>query len=566
MTRMRVHQIVAVLVVALVLVVSGCAREVPGSPHRQASTTSVASIPPTALILDASDSMLTADAPGKRIDAAKSAATGLVEAVPAGSKLAVLAYGAGTGNSPAEHAAGCQDITTLVPLGDADRANATAAINRLTPRGFTPIAEALTRAAGVLPKQGEASIVLVSDGEDTCGKPPCPVARSLVQAHPQLQISTVGFRTDGAASAELRCIADASDGLFVGAANSAQLRARLLATAGSGDPAPSITGGALAGIDLGTPLTEVRKQHNGFPAGGRRDGDSTIIVWHDCDWVFGSEGTLTEIRPHSGRTIDGITIGSSFADVTRYYGSPITQEKPADGATTYTFDADPSSDAGYRITFSGTGDEAQVTRIIVCGCAPRAKAAANGPASEVLRPVTRTGATTTGWLKDTTKNSGGYFECSLTSVPGVVDAGLYWCSGSSGSDQGVCAKSFDGKSMLCVTDVNRKTLTLFTPSTPVNFKTKAMSPNMPLQLALDGGITCTYSAVRGFPVNNSTDPSAQTRYNCGGVGNNATYVWSKGDADPISRGTTWTVPYGKADSTPLRSLAVTKVTYVGFGE
>ncbi|WP_168700551.1 hypothetical protein [Gordonia paraffinivorans] len=43
------------------------------------------------------------------------------------------------------------------------------AVDGLTPRGFTPIAESLRQAAATLPTDGDVAIVLVSDGEDTCG-------------------------------------------------------------------------------------------------------------------------------------------------------------------------------------------------------------------------------------------------------------------------------------------------------------------------------------------------------------------------------------------------------------
>lgn len=569
---MCARHIIAILSIALMLGVAACSRNGTAAPadsasaasNSAASTTTATAIAPTVLIVDASDSMLTNDAPGKRIDAAKSAASGLVDALPEGAKLAILTYGTGTGTTPAEHAKGCRDVSTLVPLGSVDRTTATAAINGLTPRGLTPIAEALTRAAALLTAPGPASIVLVSDGKDTCGRPPCPVARTLVKAHPQLQISTVGFRTDGRASSALRCIADASDGLFVAAQNSAQLEARLLATT-SGDTTALINGDALDGIALGTKLIDVRKQHSDFPAGGRRDGDTTVIVWRDCGWVFGSDGALTEIRPYHGRTIDGITVGSTFAEVKRYYGNPTAQARETGDTVTYTFNADSNSDAGYRITFDGSGDSAKVTRIIVCSCGTNPQSGASGPVTEVLRPVTKTGSTTAGWMKDATHNHG-YYGCDHSPVPGVVDDGLYWCSGSSGIDQGVCAKSFNGNALLCVIDPERKVLTLKTPSKALTVVPKAMSPHMPLWVTLEGGITCAYSLVRGFSVTNETAPDAKGQYSCGGIGTDVTYLWSQGDADPFRRGSTWTATYGKDGSRPLQSLTVTKVTYVGFGE
>ncbi|MCK0437934.1 VWA domain-containing protein [Gordonia alkaliphila] len=359
------------LVVALTtaLVVAGCT-SVDGTPSRSSNTApAITAIAPTAIILDASDSMTSDDAPGPRIAAAKRAATGLIDALPDGSDLALLSYGTGTGTTPAEAAAGCRDVTTLVPLGPLDRAPMTAAIEAITPRGFTPIAESLRRAAALLPADSAAAIVLISDGEDTCGTPPCDVAGELKRANAQLQISTVGFRTEGAASDQLRCIADVTGGLFVEAANEAQLAARLLATQ-NGSAAATVNGAAFEGIDLGQSLTDIRRQHPDFPNTGIVEDDLTIVHWHDCDWAFDRSQQLVQIRPaEEVRTIDGVGAGSTVGDAQRFYGPPVATVKESDGTYTLTFDAG-GDKAAYQVTASGTDGSAVITRIVVCRCLP----------------------------------------------------------------------------------------------------------------------------------------------------------------------------------------------------
>jgi len=193
-------RIALVSLCAAAAVVAGCSSE--GNPQ-PAEESSAAAVPvpevvaPTALILDASDSMATEDAPGPRIDAARTAVRELVAALPSDTRLAVLAYGTGTSNRPSDHAAGCRDVTTLIPFGPMNRDRVRNAVDGLTPRGFTPIAESLRQAATTLPTDGDVAIVLVSDGEDTCGEPPCPVAEQLKRDNPRLRISTLGFKTAG---------------------------------------------------------------------------------------------------------------------------------------------------------------------------------------------------------------------------------------------------------------------------------------------------------------------------------------------------------------------------------
>ena len=68
---------------------------------------------PVMIVLDASGSMNQADAPGPRIDAAKSAVDELIDGLPAETQVGLQVYGTGTGSTDAEKAAGCTDIKTL---------------------------------------------------------------------------------------------------------------------------------------------------------------------------------------------------------------------------------------------------------------------------------------------------------------------------------------------------------------------------------------------------------------------------------------------------------------------
>lgn len=151
----------------------------PSSDARGTSTAAPSSVP-TVLVLDASGSMSETDAPGPRIDAAKVAAHGLIDALPAHSSVALETYGTATSSDPAAKDAGCHDVTVLRPLGPLDRGTINAAIDRIAPSGYTPISLALQTAAGQLTVDNSPqAIVLVSDGEDTCDTPPCDTAAQL---------------------------------------------------------------------------------------------------------------------------------------------------------------------------------------------------------------------------------------------------------------------------------------------------------------------------------------------------------------------------------------------------
>ena len=167
------------------------------------------------LILDASSSMLEEDADGSRIDAAKQAANDLVESLPATANMGLMVYGAKESDAPDNRDAGCKDIETLVPVGKVDKGEFTSAIDGLSPKGYTPMGNSLRAAAKELGDEGQRSIILVSDGIDSCAPPPvCEVAKELAADGVDLAIHTVGFKVDDAAREELQCIAQAGNGEF----------------------------------------------------------------------------------------------------------------------------------------------------------------------------------------------------------------------------------------------------------------------------------------------------------------------------------------------------------------
>ncbi|WP_308282609.1 vWA domain-containing protein [Pseudonocardia nigra] len=202
----------------------------------------------TMVVLDASGSMTGADpAGGTKMEAAKRAVHALVETVPDGAPVGLAAYGTGTGNSDAEREPGCRDVTVLREPAPVDRAAFTASVDALVPRGYTPIGRSLQVAAEHLPAEGPRSIVLVSDGEDTCAPPePCEVARTLAGQGVDLVVHAVGFGVDDAARAQLTCIAQTTGGTYTDAPDAEALQ-RVL---------PRVAASAMRNYEpAGTPIT-----------------------------------------------------------------------------------------------------------------------------------------------------------------------------------------------------------------------------------------------------------------------------------------------------------------------
>jgi Ca-activated chloride channel family protein len=181
------------------------------------------------IILDASGSMNDLDEDEVPfIEKAKQAVLRLIEALPDGLAVGLRVYGHREPNT--DPVRGCLDTELVVPVGPLDREAIREAVEGLGASGFTPIGLSLREAAADLPGEGPRSIVLISDGEDTCAPPdPCRVAEELFGAAFDVRIESVGFLIDTGSAAEqqLRCIAEVTGGEYRPAGRAEDLVARL---------------------------------------------------------------------------------------------------------------------------------------------------------------------------------------------------------------------------------------------------------------------------------------------------------------------------------------------------
>jgi hypothetical protein len=195
------------------------------APVQQPASAS-AQPPAMLLVLDASGSMLIDDGTGRpKIDAAKEALNTLVNALPDGAPVGLRVYGATVPNT--DKVNGCRDTQLVAPIAPLNKSALQQAINSFQAVGFTPIAYALEQGFNDLPPEGARTLVLVSDGEETCDRDPCQVARDLKARGADFVVEPVGFQVDDATRAQLQCIAQATGGTYRDAANAADLAARL---------------------------------------------------------------------------------------------------------------------------------------------------------------------------------------------------------------------------------------------------------------------------------------------------------------------------------------------------
>lgn len=129
--------------------------------------------------------------------------------------IGLIIYGPGPYNV-------CKNIDVMLRPSPRAAEQILAIVDQVVPAGRTPLANSVLVAADVLAsKSRPATIVVLTDGEETCGGDPCATARRLKHDAPNLTIHVIGWQLPEllgtAATAQARCMAEATDGIYVSA-------------------------------------------------------------------------------------------------------------------------------------------------------------------------------------------------------------------------------------------------------------------------------------------------------------------------------------------------------------
>ena len=180
------------------------------------------------IVVDASQSMWGQINGQSKMEIAKTTLEELTYWLPDDLDLALRAYG---NTSPSDQK-NCADSSLLVPFREGNREYVRQAIAGLRPTGQTPIAYALNQAANDFGSlQSDRTMVLVSDGIESCGGDPVTAAYALRQQG--IVVHLIGFGLGSSAdqdAASLQAIANASGGRYVTAGSAEELKAALAET------------------------------------------------------------------------------------------------------------------------------------------------------------------------------------------------------------------------------------------------------------------------------------------------------------------------------------------------
>lgn len=165
----------------------------------------------------------------QKLEAAKQVLQNALARIPSDINLGLRVFGQGFGPGGLSMIPGidCRQTALLVPMGQGNRRSIIEKARNLKPYGLTPLEYALRQAAedDFADVQGTKTIILITDGADTCNGDPCRFIQELPNYGIKIKVDVVGLdmKHDRSAKSQLNCITENSGGKYYDANTAAEL-------------------------------------------------------------------------------------------------------------------------------------------------------------------------------------------------------------------------------------------------------------------------------------------------------------------------------------------------------
>lgn len=177
-------------------------------------------------LLDSTGSMSQPLGTDVKLDVSKRVFKALMEEMPETSRMGLIVFG--------NRQQSCDDIPISVALSVGSRDAIAREVKELKPLGTTPMALSIRIAGNYLIKNRiDATIVLVTDGEEQCGGDPLAEAAALRKSGLNIVLHVVGFSASPKVQAQLEKIAQMGGGTFYNARTEGDLKKALKDASGA---------------------------------------------------------------------------------------------------------------------------------------------------------------------------------------------------------------------------------------------------------------------------------------------------------------------------------------------
>ena len=178
------------------------------------------------IIMDASNSMTGMVGKETKITAARRVLTQTINGLPDFLNVGLRVYGHRFPTDDYNNA--CRDTELLVPIGPVQKAKLVEIVNKIQTKGRTPLVLSLLEAIKDFEKIPNGSIILVTDGIESCKGDIKSISPAIKKSGLELEVSIVGFDIkEAAARQELESIAKSTDGRYIDARNAGELLSAL---------------------------------------------------------------------------------------------------------------------------------------------------------------------------------------------------------------------------------------------------------------------------------------------------------------------------------------------------
>jgi hypothetical protein len=182
-------------------------------------------------ILDASGSMKGQLQDGTiKQEAAREVLTARIESFPPEAHIGLRAYGHNLDWQGQEEES-CQDIELIAPVETGQVERIASWLQSADARGMTPLANSIRMALDDFVDDPDRvnSIVMISDGIDTCDGNPCMLVEEAKAGGVNFKMHVIGMDVDAETRTQLECIARASEGIYRDARSAKELNQSLAA-------------------------------------------------------------------------------------------------------------------------------------------------------------------------------------------------------------------------------------------------------------------------------------------------------------------------------------------------
>ena len=305
------------------------------------------------VVLDASGSMWGRIGDRTKIDIVREAYGNLITKWEANStRSGLIVYGH-------RRKGDCSDIELMSRPGQSDAQSLGRTVNKLNPKGKTPLGAAVKLAADELRfTENKATVVLLSDGLETCGVQTCELARNLEELGIDFTAHVIGLGLSQADQDQLRCLAIETGGEFLNAGSADQLEDAF-------QQVTDLTGFSFQGLlaDTGEAVPDVswvlRNEAGEDVASAETDGSSLTL-----------EALVDYSLPPGAYTITAMSgdyAGSSNFSVPADERTVYVRLFPDVPATTLTYQAPIRAGTSFEVSWVGKGGDDDTISIVPKG-------------------------------------------------------------------------------------------------------------------------------------------------------------------------------------------------------